>query len=270
MENEEKKNDAAEQEKQEQENANAGNETAAADVAETATGGAVARISGKDGKPVGLEDADVKEDILMPRVAILQGLSEMVVDRKGDIGDLADSLSKENFGKELTFIPLFLFKTCVAFKVGEGLVMMSRDGITISQASEEYAGRIGQPCADIPEAQWVGSEPPLLSKVFNYPSLIEGRLTEMPISFTFLRTGMKAGKILTSLIARSGEDAFARKYKLTTKTEKNDKGTFAVPVIELVGRATDEEYQAAKKWALMFRARPFDVDYEGEPPNFEE
>ena len=70
----------------------------------------LARISGKDGKMAGTEGIDMQEDIIMPRVAILQGLSQMVVDGKGKMGDLADSLSKENLGQEIIFIPLFLFK----------------------------------------------------------------------------------------------------------------------------------------------------------------
>jgi len=227
------------------------------------------RVSGEGGRPAGMEDADMKEDILMPRVAVLQGLSELVTEGKGSMGDIADSLSGENLGKEITFIPLFLFKTRVAFKTGEGLVMRSSNGLTITQASEEYQDRVGQPCDDIPESQWDGKNPPLLSKVFNFPSLIVGKEKEMPISVTFLRTGMKAGKILISLIARSGEDAFARKYKLSTKLEKNEKGTFAVPVIELVGVCTDAEYAAAKKWFTTLRGKSIDIDMEENTPDFD-
>ena len=51
------------------------------------------RVSGEGGVAVGIEDADMKEDILMPRIAILQGLSELVTEGKGSTGDLADSLS---------------------------------------------------------------------------------------------------------------------------------------------------------------------------------
>ena len=228
------------------------------------------RVSGEGGVAVGIEDADMKEDILMPRIAILQGLSELVTEGKGSTGDLADSLSGENLGTEITFIPLFLFKTRVMFEIGEGLVMMSRNGLTITQASEKYKDRVGQPCDDVPESQWDGSTPPLLSKVLNFPVLLNGKVNEMPICASFLRTGMKAGKILTSLIARSGEDAFARKYKLSTKMDTNAKGTYAVPVIELVGPCSDKEYAAAKKWHSRMREKTIDVDMENQGPNFEE
>jgi len=228
------------------------------------------RVSGEGGIAAGIEDADMKEDILMPRVAILQGLSDLVTQGKGAAGDLADSLSGEILGKEITFIPLFLFKTRVAFEVGEGLVMMSRNGLTITQAAEKYKDRVGQPCDDVPESQWDGSTPPLLSKVLNFPVLLNGKVNEMPICASFLRTGMKAGKILTSLIARSGEDAFARKYKLSTKMDTNAKGTYAVPVIELVGPCSDKEYAAAKKWHARLREKTIDVDMENQGPNFAE
>lgn len=232
--------------------------------------GLPARVSGKDGTVAGMEDIDPKEDIIMPRVAILQGLSEMVTEGKGVMGDLADSLSRENLGKELIFIPLFLFKTRVMFEVGEGLVMMSRDNLTVTMAVEKYTDKIGKPCNELPESQWNGKEAPLLSKVFNFPALNVAKMNEFPISVSFLRTGMKAGKTLASLVVRGGEDIFARKYKLTTSIEKNDKGTYAVPHVELAGRCTDEEYAIAKKWYQTLRVKSIDVDMEKEQPKFEE
>ncbi len=232
--------------------------------------GLPARISGKDGQIAGMEDIDIKEDVIMPRVAILQGLSEMVTDGKGVMGDLADSLSKENLGKELIFIPLFLFKTRVMFEVGEGLVMMSRDNLTISMAVEKYNDCIGKTCDELPESQWQGKEAPKLSKVFNFPALNVAKMNEFPISVSFLRTGMKAGKTLASLVVRGAEDIFARKYKLTTTIEKNDKGTYAVPHVELAGRCSDEEYAIAKKWYQTLRVKSIDVDMKQEQPNFEE
>ena len=231
--------------------------------------GAPARISGKDGKMAGAEGIDPKEDIIMPRVAVLQGLSEMVVDKKGEMGDVADYLSKENLGKEMTFIPIFLFKTRVMFEPGKGLVMMSRDNLVITMAIDEHQDKIGKPCDELPESQWNGKEAPRLSKVFNFPSLNVDKMNEFPISVSFLRTGMKAGKTLASLILRGGEDIFARKYKLTTSIEKNDKGTFAIPHVELAGRCTDEEYAIAKKWYQTLRLKPIDVDMKEEQPNFE-
>lgn len=240
------------------------------DLAKRDPAGVPARVSGDKGIAAGTEGINAKEDVIMPRVAILQGLSEMVVDKKGEMGDLADSLSKENFGKEITFIPLFLFKTRVMFEPGKGLVMMSRDNLTITMAVEEYQDKIGKPCDDLPESQWNGKEAPKLSKVFNFPALNIAKLNEFPISVSFLRTGMKAGRTLASLVLRGGEDIFARKYKMTTSIEKNEKGTFAVPHVELAGRCTDEEYAVAKRWYQTLRLKPIDVDLEKEGPNFEE
>ena len=227
-----------------------------------------ARVSGK--APAGMEEVDMQQDVIMPRVAILQGLSQMIVDGKGNVGDLADSLSKENLGKELIFIPVFLFKTRVMFEVGKGLVMMSRNGLTISQASTEYQDKIGKSCDDLPEAQWDGSNPPKLSLVYNFPAIKVGRENEFPISISLMRTSAKAGKTLISLAAMSGEDMFARKYKLTTSVEKNDKGTYAIAHVELVGRCSDEEYAVGKKWYQSLRGRKIDVDMDEENPNFEE
>lgn len=228
--------------------------------------GVLARISGE--KPAGLEEVDLKEDVIMPRVAILQGLSQLVIDKRGGMGDLANSVTKEVYGASIDFIPLFLFKTRVMFEVGKGLVVMSRDGITVSQASEEYQEYIGQQCLDLDLCQWQGGEPPRLSLVYNFPSVIIGRIKEFPISVSLMRTSAKAGKNLISMAMMGGEDIFARKYKLSTELQKNEMGTFAVANIELLGRCTDEEYAIAKNWYSMLRGKAVEVEMEEEQPNF--
>ncbi len=227
----------------------------------------VSRVSGKEGAPLGMEEVDMQTDIQMPRIAILQGLSEMVVDGKGQIGELADSLSKEVFGKEMEIIPLFLFKSRLMFLAGQGAVLMSRNGLTITQASAEYEQYLGKNCDELPESQWQGAEPPKLSMVYNFPCLKVDRLNEFPISLSLMRTSTKTAKTLISLAMMSGEDIFARKYRLSTENTKNDKGTFAIAKIELAGKCTDEEYTIAKGWYKKMRGRGIDINMEEEGMN---
>lgn len=219
--------------------------------------------------PVGFEEVDLQNDIIMPRVALLQGLSKMIIEDKGKIGDLANSLTKENFGKTLDFIPLFLFKTYVMFEPGKGLVMSSRNGLTITQASPDFADYIGKSVNELPEAQWDGRTPPKLSLVYNFPSLIVERTAEFPISLSLMRTSAGAAKNLISMARFTGSDIFDRKYRLGTSIESNDKGTYSVATIELLGKCSDEEYASAKKWYGLLRGKKIDVDMDEESPNFE-
>lgn len=226
-----------------------------------------ARVSGE--KAAGFEEVDMQQDIIMPRLAVLQGLSALVIEGKGKMGQLANSVTKEIYGDSVEMIPLFLFKTRIMFEKGRGLVMMSRDGLTVSQTAAGYEKYLGKHCEDMEECQWHDNEPPEFSLVYNFPAILTGRLQEFPVSASFLRTGAKAGRTLISMAMMGAEDMFARKYRLSTEMQKNaDNQTFAVPVIELMGRCNDEEYAAAKKWYSMLRGKPVEVEMEEEQPEY--
>jgi hypothetical protein len=181
----------------------------------------------------------------MPRLAILQAMSEMVADGKGKMGDIANSLTKENYGAEVDFIPLFLFKTRVQFEAGKGLVMMSRDNLTVTFAKEGFEKYVGMDVEEVPGANWVGKTPPSFHEVFNFPALIVGKENEFPVCLTMMRSAAKAARDFISMARTANEDFFARIYKIRTKIEKGEKGTYAVPTIELVGRCSDDQYKIA-------------------------
>lgn len=229
--------------------------------------GVPARVSGE--KAAGFEEVDMQQDVIMPRLAVLQGLSGLVVEGKGKMGQLANSVTKEIYGGSIEIIPLFLFKTRIMFEKGKGLVMMSRDALTVSQTAAGFEKYLGKHCEDMEECQWHENEPPVFSLVYNFPSILVNRLKEFPVSASFLRTGAKTGRTLISMAMMGGEDMFARKYRLSTEMQKNpDNQTFAVPVIELAGRCSDEEYAAAKKWFSMLRGKPVEVEMAQEQPDY--
>jgi len=191
----------------------------------------------------------------------------MVVDGKGKIGDLANSLTKEVLGLEVEFIPLFVKKTRVQFELGKGLVMMSNDNQLVTFAKDEWEKYQGMPVKDVPGSDWDGKEAPRFHVVFNFPALVIGRLNQFPLCLSMMRTAAKEAKKFISMACMTNEDFFSRVYKLTTKIEKNDKGTYAVPVIELSRRASDEEYAIAKRQFDIFFQKKDDisVDLNEEP-----
>lgn len=225
------------------------------------------RKSGHGDSPAGFDEVDERSEIIMPRIAVLQALSEMVVEGKGSMGQLANSLTKENFGNEVLFIPLFLFKTRIQFKIGEGMVMMSRDNQFVTVAKGEFAKYQGEPIENVPGIEWNGDKAPSFNLVYNFPILIPGRMHEFPLCLTMMRTGAKEAKKFISMARVSNEDFFSKVYKISTKIEKNDKGTYAVPVIEVARRATNEEYSIARKQfeILYKRKEDISVDLNEEP-----
>jgi len=228
------------------------------DIVKKEEGKVVPRLSGDQNLPAGFDEVD-KEDLKIPRLAILQGLSQIVVEGKARMGQLANSLTKEVFSESVEFIPLFMFKTRAKFEKGRGLVMFSRDNVTVTMAIEEFAEYQDRPVEEVPGANWEGDNSPTFNLVYNFPVLLVGRLNEFPISISLMKTATKAAKGLLSMARFSGEDMFARVYTIKTKIEQNENGTYAVPVLELARRATDEEYIAASKCFNEWYRRKKDI-----------
>lgn len=222
------------------------------------------RISGTKNLPAGFDEVE-EGDIKMPRLALLQALSHIVTEGGAKMGEFANSLTKEVYGSEVEFIPLFMFKTRAQFDLSRGLVMSSRDNITVTMAIDEFAQYLGKPIEEVPGAEWKEKTPPPFGVVYNFPILLVGNLRMFPISFSMMKTATAAAKDLLSMARFSGEDMFARVYSVKARIEKGDKGTYAVPVIEFKRRCANEEYATAKTWydTLYRRKSNIDVELEG-------
>lgn len=227
--------------------------------------GAIAsRVSGGSGDtkiPAGFEGLE-EGDIKIARLAIGQGLSQVVIDGKAKMGDLFNTISREVYGESIEFVPLFVFKTRAQFDIERGLVMLSRDNIKVTWGKDEFEEYIGQPVEELDNSQWQGKEPPLFSEVLNFPCLLANQLTQFPLCLSLMKTAYKEGLRFAGMARYTNEDFFARVYKISTRIEKGAKGTYALPVIEFVRRATDEEYVIAKKWFDGLYRRKVDIDVE--------
>lgn len=243
------------------------------DLAAAGGGGAVARrVTGN--RPQGIDDVDLQTDLKMPRLSIVQSSSKIVSDDKAKVGDLAHSITHENFGKTLEFIPLFMFKSRAQFEVGKGLVMMSRDNKTVSFGVDQYEQHIGKDVnavphgkdPKVPATEWAGKEPPTFSLVYNIMVILTGdRIGDFPMALSLLRTSAPTAKDFLSMVTFSGEDMFSRVYKISNTIEENEKGRFAMPHIELVRRCDDKEYEfAQKRFQEMYKQKSnISVDLEG-------
>lgn len=224
-------------------------------------GAIVPRLSGDKNLPAGFDEIE-EGDLKMPRLSILQGLSEVVIDGKAKMGQLGNSLTKEIYGDEVDFIPLFMFKTRAQFDIERGLVMMSRDNETVTMAIDEFAEYLDKPVEEVPGSAWEKDIPPTFGVVYNFPVLLIGKLHIFPISLSLMRTAIKVAKELLSMARFSGEDMFARVYTLKSEIVKGDKGTYAVPVIDFKRRCEDDEYAIAKKFFDLLYRRKKDIEVE--------
>ena len=239
-------------------------EKEAKDLVEKPEGAIAPRISGGVGEtkiPAGFEGME-EGDIKIARLGIAQGLSQVVIDGKAKMGELVNTITGENYGGSVEIIPLFMFKTRAQFDPERGLVMMSRDNINVTMAIEEFAKYLGRPVEEVPGAEWHGDEPPTFSQVYNFPCLLVNRLNQFPLSLSLMRTAVKVAKVFLSMARYSGEDMFARVYKVSSTIVKGTKGTYALPVIEFVRRCTDEEYAITSKFFNALYRRKADIEVE--------
>ena len=203
-----------------------------------------------------IEDGDIK----MARLGVVQGLSEVAISGKAKMGDIFNNISQEVYGESVEIIPLFMFKTRAQFDVERGLVMMSRDNIKVTMAIDEFAEHMDKPVEEVPGANWNGDEPPTFCQVYNFPCLLVGQSFVFPLSLSMMKTAAKVAKTFLSMARYTGEDMFARVYKVSSKIEKGTKGTYAVPTIEFVRRCTDQEYALGRKFFTTMYKRKSDIE----------
>lgn len=192
-----------------------------------------------------------KEDLQLPRLKLLQALSPEVAAGKGQPGDIVNSLSDTNYGKELTFIPILSTYSRVWWEGKErdaDILCSSDDGLVPSPRVENPPA---ETCAECPNSKFTekaGKElPPACTEFYNFPVLAAGK---EPAGLAFSRSKITVAKKLMSkaVYAGKGMDLFALKFKLRSKLEKGSKGDYFNFDIVGCGYATEVEYKAAESF----------------------
>lgn len=188
------------------------------------------------------------EDLIIPRLRLLQGLSEAVTSGDGKMGQFQDSLNGEILGDSIEVVLLGLKNGAVYFEQGVGMQCKSLDGISNME---------GVKCTDCPYNQYYGKrwakdeDPPKCSATKEFICVTRATLNgqeQRPIVVSFLKTSYKQGRKLASIARLSGRDIFAGAYVITSQMMKNAKGTFAIMDVKQNGWLTPEEFKAAEAW----------------------
>lgn len=207
----------------------------------------------------GFEEPVSKEDLIIPRAKLLQALSPEVIDDGGKFrpGMIINSLTKEELPGE--FIPIFKFTNWIRFNprdkkdpnfdpaYGPGdIIWRSTDPLDIKVVEESKFG--------------VNGENPLATKFINFFCYFPG--VNMPLILSFSKTSLKAGRRLLSLAQFSGRDMFGTKYKVVSKQETGDAGTYFVLNVDQVGIASEQEYTIGSKLWEQYSDKPIQVHEE--------
>lgn len=177
------------------------------------------------------------EDIIIPRVAVIQALSPQVKERRAGLGDLFNIVTGANYGPEMSFIPLFFFTTQIMWdspNPGASIECLARDG--------EHGSRYGA-CASCKYREFstdnnglsVQPKCTTFKNILLLPYAEGVALTEQsPAVFSGKRTGIRE---ISAFITRATSERFAGRelplymgiWKVKTVEATNEKGSFYVP-----------------------------------------
>ena len=179
-----------------------------------------------------------KQDILIPKINLLQPLSELVQDNKAKAGEFVENVNQTVLGKKVTFLAFGHFKT---LQVWENHKWKK----TISWEPQFQ---------ELPFEQLVSGVVTHNVKVLNYYVLLPSELAKgiaFPYVLPFKKTGTRAGKKLATIFTKLKlfkAPSAAKVFTLTASLTENDKGKFWVPDVMEIRNSSAEEVAAAKKW----------------------
>lgn len=212
-----------------------------------------------DGIGTGFENVTAA-DLLIPRLAILQGLSPQVTrgapehDPDAKVGEIYDVGLQQNFGDQITFIPVFYQKQWLEWAPrasGKGLQGIHDTDAILNETEKDEKGRDVLPNGNyITEtAQFYG-----LNASANF------RKCFLPMASTQLK---KARRLLTLATGERLQRAdgsefvpplFYRSYSLTTVPESNNEGNWMGWKIERAQALTEfDGFEQLMQEIKMFR-----------------
>lgn len=183
------------------------------------------------------------QDIVIPKILCMQGLSELVADDKAKMGDFVDNMTSEVIGnykdKPVEFIPFHMEKIMIiSKKVGADFQF---DSIVPVTAENENA----------PYEEEIGGETFKNEQAMNFYVLLPEDMS-LPYIISFKGTSRKSGKILATQMyvrnAAAGKIPPAYVMELSGRKDKNDKGQFIVLETKPSRLSTNEEVASAFQW----------------------
>lgn len=202
------------------------------------------------------------EDIIIPRIKVIQALSPERVDGEAVEGEILNSLTKEKLNG-IPFIPIKQYYTNIRWNPDRNA--------DIRMFCRSFDGRIGQDdtgsliCEQCKKNQFdntkTGKEAqPTCTAFINFLGFFEGN--PMPVVLSFARTNYNEGKKLLS-IARSMRVAIWNyAYTIESKKVSKDKNTWFIMVPKMKGETSPEVRSLAFELYKAYENVAIKADYE--------
>ena len=212
-----------------------------------------------------------RADLLLPRIKLLQALSPEVSEGIGKPGDMIDSVTRENFGRKISIVPVIHYKSRLLFSErspNATILCGSDDGV---HPNKTYGEVKSQSCLECDLVEWSTdkkgvSQKPDCNIFYNFVTLKDG-LT--PIGLSLSGSKIKGAKKLLSIIRYTGAnlDMFSLKFELSSIEEKGPKGSYFNFKVESDGFNSKEGYAAADRFYQSIKEK--EVQIQKEKPEVE-
>lgn len=216
--------------------------------------------------PKGMEKVD-SNDLIYPRLMLMQGTSPLVADGKRMAGEVVDNLTNDviaKFGERFLFIPVVFSKNRLMFKPreqGGGLACRS-DDMTTARAGGAGVDRGGSPtskCEECVNKEWDSNDKPKC----NVSANIIGLLPEFgmrPYVISGMKTQLPMMKKLVSLCKQTGADFYAHAFNLFSVGAESGGNKYKLLEFEAAGWASEEAYAAGEKFFKSLAGKTWSAD----------
>lgn len=202
------------------------------------------------------------QDIMIPKILAMQGMSKKVLAGEAKFGEFRDSLNDVVLGDEknpMEFVPFFSEKVYVVMRQAKGAKQFKfhhQEPITRANESHEYL------CAlpDGGEEKWY--------RTMNFYVLLPSQIAEgkeLPHLLSFRSSSFKGGsRLMTRMWVQNPQEGMSPAgmvIQLSCEKKTNDQGTFVVMDVKAIRKATEEEEAVAEKWNTTVQSGAVKVDH---------
>lgn len=201
-----------------------------------------------------------QSDMAIPRVALIQSVSDEAQTGEARPGDYFHTLAREGLGKELRMIPIIVTKAYMLWKprkAGGGILARADDGVhwnppdaefSFTLDGKEYRWKTAPTVAESKLDAWGSFDPsnsqsqPAATKMMNMLCWLPDFPHLSPSVFTFQRSSLKPGKKFLGNLGMSQVPGYGRLFKMNSEQATNASGEkYLLPTLVADGFVQDKE-----------------------------
>lgn len=203
---------------------------------------------------------NVGSDLIIPKLLLMQGMSDAVSEGKANVGEWRDSVNLNKFGSLNESFDVIPFHVTKHFD------------IEVEQEDGKFKWARTEPIVENPSLPGYNDQLPWTDKEdgknikrirrLNFFVLLPKEVTDgtsIPYVVSFKSTSLKEGqKMLNQMYVRNiraGLTPASYMFKLSVTKQENDKGKWFVPVVTLSERTSNEGVTEALTWFKTVTAK---------------